>query len=60
MLKMSNIVYRVTSRVRRDSTLVAVVESVTNFSTAFKKNHNASYLAAGTVHIAYDIVLSVS
>lgn len=43
---------------RRDSSSVPIVNSVTIFSVAFEEEHSVSFFAAGMVHIVEAMVLS--
>lgn len=56
-LKLSNLPNKVTSIVRRDSSFLAIVKSVINFSDVFKEERGVSYLAARGVDIVMNMVL---
>lgn len=57
-LKQSNLLNTVTSIVRRDSSFVAVVKSIMNFSATFKNEQSRSFLTARIVDIVEDRVSS--
>lgn len=55
-LKLSSLANRATSNICRDSSFVAIVRSIKNFSATFEREHGVSFPAARIVDIVEEMV----